>query len=385
MSFDVAVAGLGGMGSAVAAHCAARGASVIGVDQFGPAHDFGASHGKSRMIRQAYFEDPAYVPLVLRAYELWRKLERETGEELLRLTGVLSIGPADSDIISGTLRAADRHDLLVKAWSKEKVQARYPTLQLQPDEIALFEADGGVLDPERSVRAHLKAARCAGAELRFETEMKGWEITDKGVEIRLNDGSAIRARSLVLCLGPWFQETLASLGIPLRVQRNVQAWFAPATNAYDGGRFPAFLLNRTGLPAPLYGFPDFGDGVKAAFHGLGELTAASEMNREIDLARDVEPLARAMEQWMPRSTQKFLAAKPCLYSLTPDGHFVIDRHPAHHNVILCGGFSGHGFKFAPVVGEIGAELALEAGSRHQIEFLSLSRFGSQGKGSPRKD
>ena len=385
MTFDVAVAGLGGMGSAVAAHCAARGASVIGIDQFRPGHDFGASHGKSRMIRQAYFEDPAYVPLVLRAYELWRKLERETGEELLRLTGVLSIGPADSDIISGTLRAADRHDLLVKAWSKEKVQTRYPTLQLQPDEIALFEADGGVLDPERSVRAHLKAAESAGAELRFETGMKSWETTDKGAEIRLKDGSGIRARKLVLCLGPWFQETLASLGIPLRVQRNVQAWFAPATSAYASGRFPAFLLNRAGLRAPLYGFPDFGDGVKAAFHGLGEFTAASEMDREIDMARDVEPIARAIEQWMRGSTQTFLEAKPCLYSLTPDGHFVIDRHPAHRNVILCGGFSGHGFKFAPVVGEIGAELALDEGSRHEIEFLSLGRFASQANGSPRKD
>lgn len=385
MTFDVAVAGLGGMGSAVAAHCAARGASVIGVDQFRPGHDFGASHGKSRMIRQAYFEDPAYVPLVLRAYELWRKLERDTGEELLQLTGVLSIGPADSDIISGTLRAADRHDLLVKAWSKENVQRRYPTLQLQPDEIALFEAEGGVLDPERSVRAHLKAAQSAGAELRFETEMKGWDITDTGAEIRLNDGSAIRARSLVLCLGPWFQQTLATLGIPLRVQRNVQAWFAPATGAYESGRFPAFLVNRVGLPAPLYGFPDFGDGVKAAFHGLGELTAASEMERDIDMARDVEPIASAMEQWMPGSTQTFREAKPCLYSLTPDGHFVIDRHPAHRNVVLCGGFSGHGFKFAPVVGEIGAELALDGGSRHEIGFVSLGRFGSQANGSPRKD
>jgi sarcosine oxidase len=385
MSFDVAVAGLGGMGSAVAAHCAARGASVIGFDQFGPAHDRGASHGKSRMIRQAYFEDPAYVPLVLRAYELWRKLERESGEELLRLTGVLSIGPASSEIISGTLRAADRHDLLVKAWSREKVETCYPTLRLQPGEIALFEANGGVLDPERSVRAHLKAAQTAGAELRFETEMKGWEITDKGTEIRLNDGSAIRARSLVLCLGPWFQQTLASLNIPLRVERNVQAWFSPATRAYESGRFPAFLLDRAGLPAPLYGFPDFGDGVKAAFHGLGEVTAASEMDREIDMARDVEPIALAMEQWMPGSMQTFLEAKPCLYSLTPDGHFVIDHHPAHPNVILCGGFSGHGFKFAPVVGEIGADLALDGGSRHQIEFLSLSRFGSQGNGNPRKD
>ena len=142
MIFDVAVAGLGGMGSAIAAQCASRGASTIGFDQFEPAHDLGASHGKSRMIRQAYFEDPAYVPLVLRAYELWRELERETGEELLRITGVLSIGAADSEIIAGTLRAADRHNLSVKAWSQQEVTKLYPSLQLLPDELAVFEPDG---------------------------------------------------------------------------------------------------------------------------------------------------------------------------------------------------------------------------------------------------
>ena len=329
------------------------------------------------MIRQAYFEDPAYVPLVLRAYELWRKLEQDAGEELLRLTGVLSIGPASSDIISGTLRAADRHDLLVKAWSREKVQMRYPTLLLQPEEIALFEADGGVLDPERAVRAHLKAAQSADAELRFGVAMESWESTDRGAEIRLSDKTLIKARTLVLCLGPWFQRTLESLGVPIRVQRNVQAWFSPRTSAYHSARFPAFLVNRASLAAPLYGFPDFGDGVKAAFHGLGELTPPSEMDREINLARDVEPIASAMEQWMPGSTQTFREAKPCLYTLTPDGHFVIDRYPGQPNVILCGGFSGHGFKFAAVVGEVAADLALEGGSRHQIDFLSLRRFGSQ--------
>ena len=378
MIFDVAVAGLGGMGSAIAAHCAARGASTIGFDQFEPAHDLGASHGKSRMIRKAYFEDSAYVPLVLRAYELWRKLEQEAGEELLRITGVLSIGAPGSEIISGTLRAADRHDLAVKTWSQEEVKTRYPSLQLLSDELAVFEPDGGVLDPERSVRSHLKVAESAGAKLRFKTAIESWEATDKGVEIRLDDGTQVLARGLVLALGPWFQETLGSLGIPIRVQRNVQVWFSPATNAYESGRFPAFLLNRAGLPAPLYGFPDFGDGVKAAFHGLGDLTTAGQVNREIDIARDVEPIVKAMELWMPGSTQTFREAKPCLYALTSDGHFVIDRHPAHANVILCGGFSGHGFKFAPVVGEISADLALDGASRHQIDFLSLRRFGSPG-------
>lgn len=376
MSFDVAVAGLGGMGSAIAAHCASRGASVIGFDQFGPAHDLGSSHGKSRMIRRAYFEDSAYVPLVLRAYELWRKLEREAGDELLRITGVLSIGNETSEIISGTRRAAREHGLSVEAWSQMEVRARYPSLRLLADEGALFETDGGVLDPERAVLAHLKIAKAAGADLRFNSTMTGWEATDKGVEIRLLDGTRVLAGNLILSLGPWFKETLESLGVPLRVQRNVQAWFSPATNAYDSSRFPAFLLNRASLPAPLYGFPDFGDGVKAAFHGFGDVTTAEQVEREIEMSRDVEPIIRAMEQWMPGSTQTFRAAKPCMYSLTPDSHFVIDRHPEHANVILCGGFSGHGFKFAPVVGEIGADLALDGGSRHQIDFLSLRRFDS---------
>ena len=375
MTYDVAVAGLGGMGSAIAAHCAARGASVIGLEQFGPAHDRGSSHGKSRMIRQAYFEDAAYVPLVLRSYELWRALERETSEQLLQITGVLSVGEEKSEIISGTRRAAAQHDLPVEAWSRAQILERYPGLRLLENEVALFEPEGGVLDPERAVRAHLKSARSAGAELRFETAMQSWATSGGKIQLRLIDGSEVSAKSLVLSLGPWFKEALQELGVSLRVQRNVQAWFSPVTNHYDAGQFPAFLLDRAGLPAPLYGFPDFGDGLKAAFHGLGQITTAEEVDREVDLARDVAPIAEAMQAWMPGATTTFREAKPCMYSLTPDGNFVIDRHPAHANVILCGGFSGHGFKFAPVIGEIAADLSLDGRSRHQIDFLSLKRFG----------
>jgi sarcosine oxidase len=377
MTYDVAVAGLGGIGSAIAFQCAARGASVIGFEQFGPAHDRGASHGKSRMIRKAYFEDAAYVPLVLRSYELWRALERETGQKLLRITGVLSAGQENSEIISGTKRAAAQHDLPIKVWNRQQVQERYPSLQILPDEVGLFEPDGGVLDPEGAVRAHLKAARAAGADLRFETTMQSWEATDKGIRLLLKDGTQLSAKSLVLSLGPWFKETLKGLNVSLRVQRNVQAWFSPRTNDYDTDRFPAFLLDRKGLPAPLYGFPDFGDGLKAAFHGLGQLTTADEVDRDVDMARDVTPIVQALEQWMPGAAATYCEATPCMYSLTPDGNFVIDRHPAHANVILCGGFSGHGFKFAPVIGEIAADLVLESGSQHQIDFLSLKRFDTR--------
>jgi sarcosine oxidase len=375
MTYDVAIAGLGGMGSAIAAHCAARGASVIGLEQFGPAHDLGSSHGKCRMIRKAYFEDAAYVPLVLRSYELWRALERETDDRLLRITGVLSVGEENSEIISGTKRSAAKHDLSVEPLSREQVRERYPTVKLLETEVALFEPDGGVLDPEGAVRAHLKTARAAGAELRFETAMRTWEATADGVQVHLADGTRLSARKLVLSLGPWFKQTLEALGVPLRVQRNVQAWFSPNTNSYDAGRFPAFLLERAGLAAPLYGFPDFGDGLKVAFHGHGQMTTAEEIDRDVEMARDVTPIAQELERWMPGAAATFREATPCMYSLTPDSNFVIDRHPAHSNVVLCGGFSGHGFKFVPVIGEIAAELALEGGSRHQIDFLSLKRFG----------
>ena len=374
MGYDVAVVGLGGTGSAILAHCAARGASVIGLEQFGPAHDLGSSHGKTRMIRKAYFEDPAYVPLVLRAYELWRELERAAGDEILRITGLLSVGEETSEIIRGTRRAASRHDLPVESLSQREVKARYPTLELWKDEVALFEMDGGVLNPERAVRAHLKLAESNGAEMRFGVAMESWRASDKGFELRLFDGAQIRASKLVLALGPWVQETLESLGVRVRVQRNIQAWFSPGTHAYDAPGFPAFLINRRGLPAPLYGFPDFGDGVKAAFHGCGDLTDAQQIDRHVDWPRDVEPIAKALEQWMPGATKTFREAKPCMYTLTPDENFVIDHHPNHADLILCGGFSGHGFKFAPIVGEIGADLVLDGGSRHGIEFLSLRRF-----------
>ena len=380
MTYDVAIAGLGGIGSSIAAHCAARGASVIGLEQFGPAHDRGASHGQSRMIRQAYFEDAAYVPLVLRSYELWRELEEKTAEELLRITGVLSVGEETSEIISGTKRSAAEHGLRLESLNRGQLHGEYPSLRLLRGEIALFEPDGGVLDPERAVAAHLKVAQTAGADLRFHVSMRAWEPVSGRVSIYLDDGPPLSARVLILSLGPWFKETMEALGAPLRIQRNVQAWFSPGDSSYKAGEFPAFLLDRAGLPAPLYGFPDFGNGVKAAFHGFGEITTANRLNREVDFGRDVAPIAAAMEEWMPGATANFREAKPCMYSLTTDGNFVIDRHPQHDNVILCGGFSGHGFKFAPVIGEIAADLAIEGKSRHRIDFLSLRRFGPRAAG-----
>src|SRR2546423_10065932 len=198
MIYDVAIVGLGGIGSAIAAHCAGRGASVIGLEQFGPANDRGSSHGKSRMIRQAYFEDAAYVPLVLRSYELWRALEKQCGADLLRITGLLSVGEEASTIISGTQRAASEHSLRLEKWGRGEALQRYPSLRLLENEVALFEPDGGVLDPERAARAHLKAAEAAGAELRFEATVRGWEACNGSVTVALHNGGEVWARRLIL-------------------------------------------------------------------------------------------------------------------------------------------------------------------------------------------
>jgi sarcosine oxidase len=367
------------MGSAALAECAARGVRGIGIERFARGHALGASSGKSRIVRQAYYEHPAYVPLLLRAYERWGDLERATGTSLLKLCGLLMAGDPQSEVIVGASRAANEHGLDVRELDAAQIRARFPVLRVADDEVGVFEPLGGFVRPEAAVAAFLARAEDAGAILAFDTAMRSWSADANGVTVELEDGTTIRASRLILALGPWFDEILAGLGVPLTIQRNVQVWFVPSTRAYDLGSFPVFLLDRVGLPAPLYGFPDAGDGVKAAFHGLGAATDPYVLDRTVDPTRDIEPLARAMNCWMPGACESVLAAKACMYALTPDSDFVIDVHPAHPNVVLAGGFSGHGFKFASVVGEISADLALRGGSSLDTGFLSLGRFSHGGR------
>lgn len=372
--YDVAVVGLGGMGSAALAHCAARGVRAIGIEQFDPVHDLGASSGKTRIIRQAYFEDPAYVPLLLRAYELWRSLEARSGYDLLRITGLLMAGGEQSDVIAGSTQAARTYDLPVDYLTAGDMRKRYPALRVSDGEVGVYEREGGAVFPERAIRAHLDLAADSGAQTRFGVAMRSWKSASSHVTLDLTDGTQVHARSLILTMGPWFASAMREAGVAIEVQRNVQLWFDPESRDYDAGAFPAFLIERDGLPAPLYGFPDFGDGVKAAFHGFGAVTTPQDLDRGIDPVRDVKLLADALESWMPGAAGRLREGKVCMYALTPDRHFVIDRDPRDARVILCGGFSGHGYKFAAVVGEIASQLVIDGGTAHDIAFLSLRRF-----------
>lgn len=372
--YDVAVIGLGGMGSAVLAECARRQLRAIGVDRFEAAHAFGSSHGRTRLFRKAYFEDARYIPLLNRAEELWCRLEQETDSVLLRRTGLLMAGAHDSELLARSFAAAQQHGLPTERLSVEEVRARFPAVRMRDDEIAIFEAGAGVLDPEAGTRAHLAVAQRAGAEFRFGSAMKNWTSDSDAVRIRVQSGEEICARHLILTLGPWFGEEMQRLGVAIRVQRNVQAWFEPTIDRFGHPQFPAFLIDRADLRAAFYGFPDFGHGVKVAFHGGGEIVDPDRINRDIDPAIDLAPLQTALASWMPGAGANFLSASACMYSLTPDENFVIDRHPENARVIFCGGFSGHGYKFAPVIGEIALELAVDGHSRHNIDFLSARRF-----------
>jgi sarcosine oxidase len=373
MRYDVAVVGLGGMGAASLAHFARRGIRAVGVERFARLHENGASHGETRIIRKAYFEDPAYVPLLQRTYELWHQLEKESRRKLLDLVGILMVGTPEREGISGALRSARQYDLPLDVYDADQIARRFPGTMPQPNEIGLLERDAGIVFPEPALDAHLEAATAHGAETRFCTRLLTHDKADGVHRLSLDDGSTIDSARLVFCPGMWTGALLNELDLPLRVQRNVQVWFEPVTAHYDRGVFPTFFLERPEFPAPLYGFPTINGTLKAALHRFGENTDPERTDRRIRDG-DVTIVGTTLEQWMKGAAGSYARARVCAYTLTPDGHFIIDTHPDDASVTIACGFSGHGYKFCPVVGEIVADLALEGGTRYDIGFLSMKRF-----------
>ncbi|HUN28345.1 MAG TPA: N-methyl-L-tryptophan oxidase [Alphaproteobacteria bacterium] len=373
MEYDVAVLGLGGMGSAVAAHAAQRGLRVAGFERFAFAHDLGSSTGRSRIIRKAYFEDAAYVPLLDRAYTLWRDLEERSQTALLDLFGVLMVGRPDSATIEGTSSAAMLYDIPGEQLDAGQLRARFPRLAFAADEIGLYEPYAGVVFPERAVAAYLNAARNSGAHLYDCAPVRSYAAKGDGVEIRLAGGEIVNAARVAVCAGPWTSELLAHCDLPLRVQRNVQYWFTAQSGSGGPADIPAFFLEREGLPAPLYGIPDLGDGIKVAFHGYGELTPADQLDREVR-ADEAAAMSEALAALMPSETLSLRSSKVCMYTKTPDGNFAIGHDPCNPGVVIACGFSGHGFKFVPVIGEIVTRMLLGEDPQFDIAFLNLDRL-----------
>jgi sarcosine oxidase len=378
MSYDVIVIGLGGMGSAAACHLAARGQRVLGLERFSAPHDHGSSHGNTRVIRQSYYEDPAYVPLLLRAYELWRKLERETGTFLLRETGGLMIGSPDSDVFTGSLHSAQHYGLAHEILDAPTLRRRYPPLQPAKDTLALFEKRAGFVRPEAAVQAHLDLAKVNGADIHFDEPVISWEPRAGHVLVTTSRGQ-YEAGQVVITPGPWAPQLLAGLDLPLVVERQVLYWFDPhgGVEPFLPERFPIFIWEDLGQ-SPFYGLPATdgpAGGVKVAFYRAPheERCHPDTVDRQIREA-EIDLMRQTIAPCLPALDSRCLTAKTCLYTNTPDKNFIIATHPHYPSVSVACGFSGHGFKFCSVVGEILADLAIAGETRHDIALFHPQRL-----------
>lgn len=373
--YDAIVIGLGGMGSASAYHLARRGWRVLGLEQHDLLHDRGSSHGLTRIIRLAYHEHPSYVPLLRRAYELWHDLEADANERLLVTTGSLEGGPEDGPMFRGALEAAELHEIEHEVLTGDEVRERYPAYgELDPGTRVVWQPDGGFLLAERTILAHVNGALRHGAELRFREPVTSWEATDEG-GVRVTTGrTTYEADRLVICAGPWAGRVVPRLAELAKPERQVLAWLQPTRpELFTPERFPVFILDVA--EGSFYGFPVHDvPGFKFGwYHHFGEPIDPDDPDRSAT-ERDEAALRAFAERYFPEGAGPTVMLRACIFTNSPDEHFVIDRLPDAPQVSVAAGFSGHGYKFCSVVGEIMADLAMHDGTGHDIGLFRLDRF-----------
>ena len=373
-SYEAIVVGLGGVGSAALYALARRGHRVIGLDQFSPPHNIGSSHGETRIIRKSYFEHAGYVPLLCRAYELWRELESRSGKQLYVPTGLLEIGAADGMVIPGVLKSASLFDLPIEQMTMAEATYRYPGLHGDPSWSVLFERDAGYLNVEACVQAHLECALDLGAELAVDQTVVSWQSEGDSVTVRTKD-RVLRADQLILTAGPWASELLREFHVPLQVLHKHLYWYETTSPAYrEQEGFPCFFYETPS--GCFYGFPardalglkiaqhTGGQRVNARIDGVHPRDANDQASVESFLASNLPEVSRRMTRW-----------SGCYYTMSPDENFIIDSLPNHPQIILVVGLSGHGFKFTSVLGELAADMATRKVPNFDLEFLRLARFG----------
>ncbi len=373
-TWDVIVIGLGGVGSAATYHLAAGGTRVLGIDQYPPAHDFGSSHGRTRIIRQAYFEHPSYVPLLRRAYQLWDDAEQRGGTKLFHRTGLVEIGPPDGIVIPGVLRSAADHDLPIQRMTPLEVSRRWPGIASDDHWQAVIEVNAGFLEVEQCVRTHLRLARESGASCVHGVAVHGWRSSGSGIEVQTSEGTE-RAARLVLAGGPWSAQLLGDIDLDLRVLRKHQYWFDPESSGFRmEDDFPCFFHETAS--GFYYGFPAFGGaGVKVARHSGGKEVGRMDPQhwnpQHSDDPEDLVLVNDYVSKYLPGLGRRLVTRAGCYYTMTPDEHFVLDTHPGFPQVVVVAGLSGHGFKFTSVLGEIASQLATAKRTRLDISQFSI--------------
>lgn len=369
---QIVVIGLGATGSASLCQLARRGVRAIGIEQFEIGHDRGSSHGATRMIRLAHFERPSYVPLMRRAYALWRELESIVRQKLLHITGIAEIGPPTGEVVRGT-RAGANANLPCELLDAASLMRRYPAFKIPQSFVAIFQPDGGFIESSTALAANVAVAKENGATIRTGEKVIAMEPNGVGVKV-VTDRGAIAADFAIVAAGPWLSGLFPQLRLPLTVTRQVVGWFEPQQpEQFAAGRFPAFMFESE--YGQHYGFPAYGDkGLKfAKHHHLGEVVHADSYQREVS-ARDETAIRAPLAQYLPAADGPLCAAETCLYTMTPDNTFVIDRVPGFPQIIVASPCCGHGFKFSPVVGEILVDLVTQGATAHDISPFRLARF-----------
>ena len=374
MKYDVAIVGAGSMGMAAGYFLAKQGKQVVMLDAFDPPHNQASHHGETRIIRYAYGEGAEYVPLALRAKALWEELERESGQSLFLKTGVLNVGDKDSLFIKKLIASAEKHQLPIDILTSDEVHQRFPGITLPADYTACLESTSGVLKCEAAIQAYRQLAIEHGATLLSHHPVNDIQIADDQVSISSN-GKQIEADKLILCPGAWAKEALSNIGLnlPLKPIRKTFAWFDAQDDLYGEGNLPAFTFDNN--DAIYYGFPNINNaGLKLGRHdGPQQEQDPTQAIEPFSEPKDGPDLTQFLHAYMPQ-VGALKVGKTCMYTVTPDENFIIDTHPAHKHVVIAAGFSGHGFKFSSVVGEILSELALTGTSKHPISLFSLERF-----------
>ncbi len=371
-NYPAIVLGVGGVGSAALYHLARRGVAALGIEQFDLGHDRGSSHGQTRLIRQTYFEHPDYVPLVRRAFDGWRALQDAVGERLYHEVGLLQIGPPEGEVMRGVRQSARQHDVPIENLSAGETERRFPGLRVPEDCDAVYETQAGYLRVERCVLAHANEAVRLGAQLHTGETVRAWRAEGSGAVIE-TDRDHYAADRLIVTAGAWSAALLADLGVPLEIRRKPLYWFGTGSDVYRAEQgFPGFLYD---LPEGcFYGFPQIDSaGIKVAEHSGGRVVADPlSVDREVD-AEDQARVAGFVKRHLVQATTECLGHAVCMYTMSPDGHFLVDVHPRHPQVALAAGLSGHGFKFVGVLGEELARLACEGQVDAKAKFLGLGR------------
>ncbi len=370
-TYDVMIIGLGAMGSAAAYHLAPH-CKVLGLDAYYIGHDFGSSHGQTRIIRQAYFESPAYVKLVQRSYKLWRDLEEESNSSLMKIVGCLNIGFPDTAIVTDALASVKEHDLQYEYLNSREINSYFSCFNLPDEAVAVYEPTAGFLHPEDCINAHLEGAQKRGAVLHFREPVLNWSVEGGEVSVKTAHGDYV-ARKLIMATGAWSGQLLADLNLPLSVMRVYNVFFDPQNPLpYSPENCPVYIWDfGEGI---YYGIPVLpGQGMKFGRHDTGKYCSPYTVKRYVK-PREIEALTEEIERYMPGSATNIRSSKICMYTMTPDKHFIVDFHPEYPEVLIAAGFSGHGFKFSSALGEVLKDLALTGQTDQDIGFLSANRF-----------